>query len=161
MTAWLQALIQWLDAHQGSLMVLLTLVYVVSTVGILQTTAAATRLHRQSLSWALRPFVIIDLVPKDKYLYLRVRNCGSTPALDVSISWPERIQIHSGNVLPDVPLATDVPLLGPRDELTVFLDERDAFARNNPHRLLRADVSYTDLFGQHYRHEIRVLNPHT
>jgi hypothetical protein len=80
----------WLDEHQASMMVLLTLAYVLATGVMVRAMLASNRLSRLALQAAadaeqrrMRPRVFFDIELKNGIVFAVLRSTGASPALNV------------------------------------------------------------------------------
>lgn len=119
-------MVNWLNANQGFVMCLLTLVYVIAT-GIIvlynRRTIEEMRVSREAES---RPyvFVYLDKDPRELCFYLRVRNYGKSGAKIQSVSITPNLNLPGGalpeNFLKNVVLAPSQNLefivVGKKDE---------------------------------------------
>jgi hypothetical protein len=99
-------MIEFLNANQGFVMVVLTLAYVVTTVLILWVSLKS---HKEQL----RPYVIVYLHSEENIVYLIIKNFGKTAARNVKInSIPElenpkynplKKSLSFENIIPHIP----------------------------------------------------------
>lgn len=67
-------MIDFINKNQGFFIVILTLVYVVATIGLFWNSIKSNKLNITSLQNLSRPYIIIDLHTNQSLLYLHLRN---------------------------------------------------------------------------------------
>lgn len=116
-----------------------------SGVGIVTAIAAYVRyraskdLEFQELRPFLIPSLVIQLREGQKRLYIAIRNCGDTPALNVRLDFQEH-QVWNWVRQPDYPFLSPhgISAIGPKETLSYFLGE---ITDNNPLQ----DIEFRDI----------------
>lgn len=99
-----------------------------------------------------RPYVAIDVFPRGfvNILYMRIRNLGKTPALNVCIKFDQTFAIR-GIPVSEYRIFDNIPVLGPNDNLSFLfgsaveiLNDKDAIKQFSGH------VKYADVDGIKY-----------
>ena len=131
----------WLDQHSGSVMAVLTLVYVAATFGILWVNARTNRLTGKSIETMVnlekeraRPHVIVDLYGIHFVPHLVVKNIGQTGAYDVRITIEPPLKSVRGLVNVAEPKA-------PGEEYVEVSITKEPIAFLSPGREIRALVA--------------------
>jgi len=131
----------WLDQHSGSVMAVLTLVYVIATFGILWVNARTNRLTSKSIETMVnlekeraRPHVIVDLYGIHFMPHLVVKNIGHTGAYDLSITMQPALKSVRGVV-------KVAESKGPREEYVDISIIKAPIAFLAPGREIRAFVA--------------------
>lgn len=152
-------MVKWFNLNQGFMMAILTFVYVITTIGILLSSKKSNKLLRESIARSTRPFVIIDFYPKDNLIYLRIKNTGVTPAIDISMTFNEKVEICN-DTLNSIPFLKNIPILGSGIEIQLLMDDRALFmSKNESIEMITGKVSYKCLFSEKYEESI-IINKH-
>lgn len=99
----------------------------------------------------LRPDVIVDFIFEDGMLFVAVHNIGSTPALQVHVTFDPPFKGLGGTTaIPELPLFRNIEFLAPSRSICTLLDSSAAyFARQEPERIT-ATAGYSDRSGQKF-----------
>lgn len=100
-------MINWLNLNSGSVMALLTVVYVICTLILCVMAKRSNSLARRLHEDIHRPVVVCDFFVENTCVYFRVKNVGQQPATDIRIaadgpppwllgSWEEHPIIKNG-----------------------------------------------------------------
>lgn len=156
-------IMNWLNANQGFVMALLTLVYVVATVFMAGLMVRSNRLTRRQLDeQRSRPAVIFNILSRGSSFYAVLKNHGPTPAYAVSVSCAPPLVSHLGGKDMETALtAHPVSFLPPQQELADFIDFSPEFCRRYPEPIFTGKVQYKDssdnLYTQDFRIDLTVL----
>ena len=121
--------ITWINANQGFVIVILTIVYVLTTIRLWLSAKHSNKLTKEAMMRVSRPFIIVDLYRDKELLYLRVKNTGVIPALDVSAQFDKQVKIYSNNSLNEI--LKKLTIVGPGVEIKFFLDKIGSFIQRN------------------------------
>lgn len=122
-------LIKWFNVNSGFILVILTGIYVLTTVGLLLSSHRLNKMTNRSMVMAIRPYVTIDLFPDGDWIYLRIKNIGVLPARDIIISFDKDINMYLDKKLSNV--VNNISGLGPNISHVLTLDKFSDFFRNN------------------------------
>jgi len=146
--------VEWFNNNQGFLMVILTIVYVVTTIGLLLSAKHSNKITKEAIIRVSRPFIIVDLYPEGKFLDLRVKNTGVIPAIDVSMQFDKPIKTCNNNILKE----KSFPIIGPGVEIKLFLDDQSSFSKKNEEiQTITCKLSYRSPLFDIYQESI-VIN---
>lgn len=144
-------MIEWFNLNQGFVMSILTFVYVVSTIGILLSARNSNKMAWESISRTTRPFISVDLYPENNFVYLRLKNNGITPAIDVSVILETSLKIFKDNILNEKKLN----IIAPNTEIKFFLDQRNSFlTRNKSMHSINGKILYKNPYSQIYEESL-------
>lgn len=149
-------MIEYLNANQGFVMTILTVVYVVATVVLVIVAQRQTALNQRSLNFATasekakyRPYVLFDIVYERVVAYARLRNSGASPAIDVRISVTPRLHWKDNEDGIGF-IETGVSFLAPGRELSQPFGWTGEFFDQYPDLEFSGSVSYRDSEGHSY-----------
>ena len=157
-------MIDWLDAHQGAVMALLTLVYVLATITLVIVAIRGNRTAQRQLELAVdlerrrsRPYITFDLEPRKGLMYVTLRNSGITAAFNVkTVVTPKVEQVLRGQ-RHEVPLTKHIiTTIPPGRVLEVLLDSSSSFFAQTPERLFSGRIEYHDESGHGYEELIKI-----
>ena len=148
-------MIEWFNDNEGFVLSLLTGVYVVATIVILYVMTRSNHLTARSVEHAqqvhreqTRPYVVFDIVVRDRGVYIDLQNHGSTPAINVAVTCSPT-PVSLGNDHTSTLLRNTIAFLAPGRQLTDFLDTSPNFHTKNS-LLFTGSVSYSDTGGNQY-----------
>lgn len=153
------ALISFLDNHQGTASIALTLVTVVLTLVYVIANLRIVAYMKRNLEHAetihleeTRPFVIFDLISEDREIKSLRTNIGRRPAYDVRIKVepPLIVNYKVGDKGPTTFEDTVIPWLPPGRRITDFLNMGHAFLKDNAYETFTASVTYKDVTGKEW-----------
>jgi hypothetical protein len=168
-------LFEWLNQNQGALIVVLTLILVLVTIVYSIASVKLVRqmkksndlvrdsndLSREALNQSIefekhrnRPYVIFDLIAKNRCFYATIKNIGKQPAYDVKVTTNPDILRDKGNQKEKISfIEKEVPFLAPAREIEDFIDTTPSFLKDYPDTTFCVEVSYKDSKGETY-HEM-------
>jgi len=161
---WNASWIHWLNTNQGFVMGLLTLVYVVATVGIAIIMIRSNRLSRRSLQQALeldkkrsRPYVVFDIELRERLVFAVLRNYGLTGAHKIKLVLSPLLQHTIGGKIIDSTLVfNEIGFLAPSRVLEDFLDPDSAFFDHYAGARFEGKLEYEDSEQQRYEEPVRI-----
>ena len=144
-------------------MALLTLVYVLATLGLVWLARRQVRSAMDLERSRTRPVILFDLVLKRSFVFATVKNCGLTPAKDVHITVSPNIEFIGTTSNPDssahsygvkrkeIPfIVKGVAMMPPRGEISALMGFF-AFVRDaHPELRFEGNVSYCSTDGISY-----------
>jgi len=147
--------IGWFNNNQGFVIAILTTLYVLTTIGLWLAMRHSNKLTKESMMRFYRPFITIDLQPDKDLLYLRLKNTGVIPAVDVLVQFEEQIRIYNNNMLNET--IRNLTIVGPGQEIKFFLDKKDSFIkRNNEIQFITGKLSYKSPLSNTYEYEEKI-----
>lgn len=152
------ALIDWLNKNQGFVMALLTLIYVIATVGIAAIMIWSNRLTRRSLTLAVeldrrrsRPYVVFDIEFRRSLLFAVPRNCGRTAAYGIRLTLEPQLQHTLTQPMEISPLVErEIAFLAPDRSLEDLVGTWSKFSEYYPTMGFKGRLCYQDAEGQKY-----------
>ncbi len=101
----------------------------------------------------LRPYVIVDLIPRHSvnFLYFRIRNVGQVPAYQIHLSVDPPISILDREALELNLFKRGISVLAPQDELSFFFNSAlELFNDSETILQFRVTVNYAGPGGKNY-----------
>jgi len=144
-------------------MLLLTFIYVIATLVIVKYTRKSNELARQALIQSMefekqrnRPYVIFDLLLKERVFYAVVKNTGKQSAYDIKITTePEIIRdVESAKKISFI--EKGITFLAPNGEIDDFIDVSPSFLKKHPATTFSVEVSYKDCNGELYQEKSNI-----
>ncbi len=177
----MEKIVQWLNANNGAITAILTLISVLATIiSVLATIVMAglmvwaNRISARNIAVAIkldkqrsRPNVLFDIVQRGNMAYAILKNIGQSPAIDVEIKispMPKAV------VNPDSPvtvskqeheigfLTSKTQFLAPTHELSAYLSPFYQFIRNTAPCKFSGSICYRGTDGERYEENFN-LNP--
>jgi hypothetical protein len=156
--------IDWLDSHQGSVVALLTLVYVSATIALALIAVRSNRMSQRQLELVVelerrrsRPYLTFDLEPRKGLMYVTLRNSGLTGAYDVTIDVTPRVEQHLGGRVRECALTKHtLSAVPPGRLIELLLDSSPSFFDHHKDRQFGGRVVYKDEAGLQYQEPIRI-----
>ncbi|MFZ0034443.1 MAG: hypothetical protein WAK60_05590 [Sedimentisphaerales bacterium] len=155
-------IVELLNRNQGALMTLLTFIYVIATIVLVQRTRKSNELARQAIMQSMefekqrnRPHVIFDLIAKDRCFYATIKNLGKQPAYDVKVtSKPDILRGKGSQQKEKISfIEKKVPFLAPDREIEDYIGTTPDFLKEYPETTFCVEISYKDSRGEAY-HEM-------
>jgi hypothetical protein len=149
-------MVHYLNANQGFVITLLTAVYVIATVILVALAQRQASLAQKSLDFAsraerakYRPYVIFDIVYDDVVAYARLKNLGTSPAINVRVSVSPRLgwKVQERGI---GFIEQGVSFLAPSRELSEPFGWGEEFFKQYPDLNFSGSVSYADFDGHKY-----------
>ena len=147
-------IIRMLNSNEGAVLVILTLVYVITTVGILYSTLRSLQQTAKFREEDHRPYVIFNLIIEDDIIMSVRSNIGKGPAYDVRATIDPPMVVDYGQFGSREPISYKdvlIPMLAPGQVIEDFVNERQAFFKDNPDATFTMEVSYRDSFNRTYK----------
>jgi len=158
-------MIDWCNANQGFVMVVLTLVYVIATIAIVQLARHSNKIAQANLKTLVdlerekaRPLIDVDLVPDSIFLSLHVSNRGLTPAYDVKFSVTPTLEYLGGREQ-SVPLAildNGLTSLAPGSTTKTLIGSFLELKEANPNLQYTGEVVFEDADGRSYTSPVNI-----
>jgi hypothetical protein len=146
--------LNWLNANQGSALVILTLVYVVATITMVCVMAHTNRLTLRLEEQRSRPMVVFSMVQREDWVQAILKNSGVTPAYDVTVTCtPSLTRVGANTEL--ALTAHSTTFLPPQESITDLIDVGHQFFQRYPNPVFTAVVKYKDKAGRSYEEEFR------
>lgn len=104
-----------------------------------------------------RPYVAIDVYPRGfvNALYMRIRNLGHSPALDIQVQFDKPIILRERD-LTQFNIFRDIPVLGPGDTISFYFGMAVEILKDEMGgSAFGGHISYHDLEENSYSHEFR------
>jgi hypothetical protein len=170
-------LIGWLDQHQGSVMALLTAVYVIATIWLALLMRRSNRLAGEALQRSMeyqkettRPYVVFDLEDRadDDLLVATLKNIGQRSAHNVRVTTEPRLYTVDpeqakkiGRGIPAEGLQcvftqNQVPFLPPGRNILEHIDDLSTFLQKNRDRAFQVQIEYSDSRGETYKESSQI-----
>jgi len=150
-------IINWLNANQGFVMGLLTLVYVVTTVVMAGLMMHSNRLTRQLDEQRSRPAVIFNILSRQHCVHAVLKNNGLTSAYDVEVSCNPPLAHPIGGKDMETAITTHpVSFLAPQQEIADFIDVGHQFYNRYPKPVFTGTVRYKDRVGNWYAEDFEI-----
>jgi hypothetical protein len=151
-------IVELLNRNQGALMTLLTFLYVIATIVLVQHTRKSNELSRQAITQSIefekqrnRPNVIFDLIAKDRCFYATIKNLGKQPAYDVEVTSKPDILREKGSQKEKIAFTEKkVPFLAPDREIEDYIGTTPNFLKEYPETTFCVEISYKDSRGESY-----------
>ena len=147
-------MIDWFNHTNGFVLSILTAVYVVASLAVLCFMARSNRLAERAIEHSqrlhhqqTRPYVVFDLVPRDRSIYAELQNYGVMPAFDVAVTLDQELK-SIGNRQSTL-LRNPVGMLAPNRVITDFIDVGHQFHESNV-LVFTGTVTYRDGNGAKY-----------
>jgi len=148
-------MIEWANANQGFIMVVLTAVYVVTTIVLVFQAKHSNKLTKEAMMRVSRPFLIIDLFPDSEFIYLRVKNTGVVPATDISVIFDKEVKAIGDSSLNE--MLQKLHFIGPGIELKFLLGKRNTFMdRNRSLQNITGKLSYRSPIAGTYEESVNI-----
>ena len=155
-------MVHYLNANQGFVMAVLTAVYVVATIILVAFVQRQASLAQKSLDFAsrtekakYRPYVIFDIVYDDIVAYARLKNSGTSPAVDVRVSVSPRLRWKDKERGIGF-IEEGVPFLAPDRELSEPFGWGEEFFKQYPDLNFSGSISYVDSDGDTYNENFAI-----
>ena len=151
--------IEWSNANQGFLLVLLTFVYVIATIWLAMLSRRQLRLATELELSRTRPMVILDLVVDRHFVFATLKNFGQTPATDVKVHTSPKLQFVMGgeNSVPKQETAHPIPFidrgvatLAPGRTISALVGYWPRVKSEYPDLVFEGELSYRDSTGRTY-----------
>lgn len=141
--------IQWLNANNGFVMSILSLVTVIATFFIMRANRSSVIEMRKTREEESRPFVVIYMGRDDRnrrIIRLVIENVGKTVARDVKITCTPPINHPSSMPLSNSYIFTQsIPTLAPKFKITTIVDSvQNLKQSNNTYPIYEIKVSYSN-----------------
>ena len=139
-------LLKWINANQGAIMAILTLIYVVATIFILRANSSSVKEMEKTREEENRPYVVAYLDSNTHGVVKFVlKNIGKTMAFDTRVEVSPRIEIPEKMPLSDSNLLNQpIPNIPPQYSYTAYLgmswDIKDK--EKNAYPVYKATVTY-------------------
>jgi hypothetical protein len=159
-------LVELTNRNQGSVMAVLTLVYVLTTIGLALIALRSVHLTGRQLTLAVelernrtRPFILLDLVNRPPWVLAVVKNIGQTAGLEVKFKLSPELKILLGgkNMVPreerelDIPFITQgIAVMPPGREIETLIGTWSRVESRHPNLHFEGIVSYKDTQGREY-----------
>jgi len=153
------AMLNYLNANQGAIMAVLTLVYVAATLFLVMFALKQARLTQQSLAQfkeaeqrRYRPNVVFDILCEDTVAYAVIKNTGASPALKVTIEIEPKLQWDAQEKKGPEFVEGGIAFLAPGREVSEPFSAGEAFHHGYKQHafVFRGSVTYTDAAGGLY-----------
>lgn len=139
-------IIKWCNSNSGFIMAILTLSIVIVTLLQYFLIKYGNKLNRETIARTSRPFIIVDIIQEQKYLYLRLTNHGMYPAVNISLEFNEKFEIFNKK---SFSILGNIPVIGPSKEYIFFLHDVNEFRKKNKHiSKINAKISYNGIFPE-------------
>ena len=150
--AFTTTVVELLNANQGFIMAILTLVYVLTTAVIAVIGYRANKLSRLHLEVAVeldrrrtRPYVVFDIVSKSGLTHAVLKNVGLSAAYDVKVTITPKLVSTFRGPERDCGLTTHmIAFLAPGREIADFLNQSPAFLKKYEIPAFEGSVDYND-----------------
>jgi hypothetical protein len=148
--------LQILNENQGAVMAILTSVYVLATLVLVEFSKRQAKTNQQTLDFLAkveharhRPYVIFDIVYRDLVAYASIRNIGMSSALKINVSVTPRLQWddQSGEI---AFIKTGLAFLAPNREVSEPLGTLGTMTNMYPEFKFASAVCYQDGDGRTY-----------
>ncbi|HZI20138.1 MAG TPA: hypothetical protein VEY09_16255 [Pyrinomonadaceae bacterium] len=159
-------LVKWLNDNQGFVMAMLTLIYVLTTVGIALLALRANRISQKNIETALRlernrlrPYVVFNITTSAAHhVYATLKNIGLTAASNVCVKVTPRVEYVVGdNERRESALTSQkISFLAPADEVSDLLDATESFYQTYRSPVFQGDISYEDSTGFKYNEPFKI-----
>lgn len=166
----------WLNANSGLLLVLLTMVYSITTVAMFIAMQRANRIGNENLNLSrklnismFRPYLSISIrfaatdksEPSLPYAYVVLRNNGQTHALSVQANIEPKLQttkIIGGVTKKKGPYFFDHKIFGiaPNDEISDAIGFTPELFENHATPIFKGVLKYKDVLGNEYTEEFEL-----
>jgi len=168
----INGLVELLNKNQGAAiavltlaLVLVTIVYAIASVKLVKQmkesndlVRESNDLSRQAIIQSLgfekqrnRPYVIFDLVAKNRCFYATVKNIGKHPAYDVKINMEPEILRDIKKYEKISFTQHEIPFLAPDREIEDLVDTTPDFLKKYPEAIFSVNLSYKDSRGELYK----------
>lgn len=159
--------LSYLNQNQGALLIILTFVYVLSSIITVIFISRSNRLVRESNKIAQeaivqsmilekernRPYVIFDLIIKTNVIYAELRNIGKTPAINVNVIIDKKIADLSTDKKPPSFSERPIAFMAPNRLIRDFVNTSfDIFKDEQPH-VYNIKIIYKNTDGNTYEEE--------
>lgn len=157
-------MVAWLNANQGFVMGILTLVYVVATVFIAIVMLRANSVSSRSLAQAVeleklrsRPYLLFDLESRHRAIHAVLKNLGKTAAYDVKISvTPELKSVIQGQDWVSSLTTNVVSFVAPNREIADFIQPVPQFSKSYPDLRFEGELLYRDSEGKSFKEPFKI-----
>jgi hypothetical protein len=146
-------------------MAILTLVYVVTTIGIALLTLRATNLSKRHLEAAiqiernrLRPYVVFNVSNSiiSRTTYASIKNLGLTAAYNINVSIAPKLN-HSLSMESECALtSSNILFLPPSEEITDVLGSSPTFYQTYPNPIFEGTVEYEDIEKNKFKERFHI-----
>jgi hypothetical protein len=144
-------IIEFLNQNQGAALVVLTFAYVIATIIIVLYSRKSIVQSLEFEKQRNRPYVIFDLIVKDRCFYATVKNIGRQPAYDVRVTTTPDITRDVGKYERLSFIQQKIPYLPPDREIEDFIDTTPKFLKRHSETIFAVEISYRDSQGQLYK----------
>lgn len=159
-------MVKWLNDNQGFVMAMLTLVYVLTTGGIVVLMLRANKISQQNLDTAIqldrnrsRPYVLFNITSSTSHhIYATVKNLGLTAAYNVHVSINPKLEyISQGQEKRESALTSQkISFLPPNEEVTDLIDTTEAFYQSYSAPIFEGSITYEDSTALKYKEHFRI-----
>lgn len=166
------AILQWCNANQGFISAVLTLIYVVTTMGLACFAWHSNKLAQTNIQTLkhleenrVRPFVLFEMYSEAPFICLRVSNRGHTSAHNISFAIDPSLKILMGgeNAVPREKsersirfLENGIKFMAPGQIISTVIGSSARVKEVYPERLFQGTVSYSTPNGTKFQDEIVV-----
>lgn len=158
-------MIDWCNTNQGFVMALLTLVYVIATIGIVLLARHSNKIAQANLKTLVdlereksRPLIDVDLVPDSIFLSLHVSNRGLTPAYEVKFSITPPLEYLEGNgqSIPLTLLGNGLASLAPGSTTKTLIGSFLELKEANPSLQYTGEVVFKSADNRSYKSPVNI-----
>lgn len=159
-------IVKCLNDNQGTVMAVLTLVYVLTTIVIAALSLKATRLSQRNIDTLvlleknrLRPYVIFNISSSTttRTTHALLTNVGLTSAHDIKVSTEPLLNGVINEEERESALTTQkISLLPPGEHLVDVLGPSPSFHQRYPEPLFKGSVEYKDAEGIGYKENFQI-----
>ena len=159
-------IIELTNKNQGSVMALLTLVYVLTTIGLAVIGLYSVRLTRRQLTLAVelernrtRPFILFDLINRPPWVLAVIKNGGQTAAFQVKFNLSPELKIVLGGqtMVPREEREIDITfikqgisVMPPGREIETLIGTWSRVEDRYPNLRFEGKITYKDTQGREY-----------
>lgn len=152
-------MVSWLNSNQGSVMAILTAVYVITNAVIATIMLRANSISSRNLTQALmlekqrsRPYLVFDLEVRHRCFLAVLRNLGKTAALNVRVSISPQLKSKiSGEEWPTSLTSNEISFMPPNKEIIDFILPTIDFCNLYPNLKFNGELVYFDTEGSIYK----------
>ena len=154
----------WLNANQGLVMAILTLVYVVATVLIAIIMLRANSISSRSLAQAVelerlrsRPYLLFDFESRHRAIHAVLKNLGKTAAYNVKILvTPELKSVIQGQDWASSLTTNEISFVAPNREIADFIQSGPQFSKSYPDLRFEGELLYRDSEGNSFKEPFKI-----
>ena len=108
-----------------------------------------------------QPEVIVDFIFEDGLFFIAVKNIGSAPAHNVSVTFDKKFTgVEGAKEISALPLFKNIAFLAPQKEIKAFLDYSASYFRRRQPAIIRATITFKDNSGAAHKtvikHDLRI-----